>query len=201
MKHIPYLSALLCAAMLTVGTAAAVDATSIEATTPDATVTLWTAENGVFDGDTTQTALCTRAMVATLLWQMADRPTWDICYPYADVEADLWYTDAIYWCTVNRIVTGHGDETFRPDDAITREQLLTILYRYAQFRTLDVSVGEDTNILSYPDVFDVSAYAIPAFQWACGTGLLGENPTTLQPQQTVSPDELVALCERFSKLR
>ena len=55
---------------------------------------------------------------------------------------------------------------------MTREQMVTILWRYAQYKGYDVSVGEDTNILSYDDAFDVAEYAIPAMQWACGSGMV-----------------------------
>ena len=69
-----------------------------------------------------------------------------------------------------------------PDDNITREQLASILFRYAKFKGYDVSVGEDTNILSYEDAFSISEYAIPAMQWACGAGIIsGNEDGTLNP--------------------
>ena len=68
---------------------------------------------------------------------------------------------------------------------MTREQLAAILWRYAQYKGYDVSVGEETNILSYADAFDISEYAIPAVQWACGAGIIGGNDDgTLNPQGT-----------------
>ena len=67
---------------------------------------------------------------------------------------------------------GYGNGAFGTDDPITREQFAVMLYRFAQKQGYDVSVGENTNILSYTDAFDVAEYAIPAMQWACGAGIL-----------------------------
>ena len=102
------------------------------------------------------------------------------------------------WAAANGIVTGYGDGTFDPDQAITREQLATVLYRYAQYKDYDVSVGEDTNILSYADVAEVSEYAIPAFQWACGAGVIeGIGEGRLAPQTTATRAQVAAMAMRF----
>ncbi len=165
---------------------------------------LWAEENaivqGVGDGLFAPDHTCTRAMIATVVWRNSGEQDWGICYPYADVEGDVWYTDPVYWCTVNGIVTGYEDETFRPDEAITREQLVTMLYRYAQYLELDVSVGENTNILSYTDVFDVSEYAIPAMQWACGAGIIEGADGTLNPLRDATRTELVTMLMRLAAL-
>ena len=68
---------------------------------------------------------------------------------------------------------------------MTREQLATMLYRYARYKSVDVSVGEDTNILSYGDAFDVNEYAIPAMQWAVGAGIV--NGYTEHGEQILAP--------------
>lgn len=70
------------------------------------------------------------------------------------------------------MVKGYDNGCFGPDDAVTREQMAAILYRYAQHKGYDVSAGKDTNILSFNDAFAVSEYAIPAMQWACGSGMV-----------------------------
>ena len=72
----------------------------------------------------------------------------------------------------NNILKGVGEKRFARENAVTREQLAAILWRYAQYKGYDVSVGEETNILSYADAFDISEYAIPAVQWACGAGII-----------------------------
>lgn len=162
---------------------------------------LWASSEGIVSGmgdglyspDTT----CTRAMICAVLWRMSGEPDWGICYPYADVDADLWYTDPVYWCTVNGIVAGYDDETFRPNQAITREELVAVLYRYAQHLEMDVSVGENTNILSYTDVFDISDYAISAFQWGCGADVVVGDDSALYPQREATRSELVAMLMRL----
>jgi len=69
-------------------------------------------------------------------------------------------------------VGGYGNGKFGPNDVLTREQLAAILYRYCQYKGINVSVGEDTNILSYTDALDIHEWAIPAMQWACGSGVI-----------------------------
>ena len=122
----------------------------------------------------------TRGMITTILWRMEGKPAAGEV-PFTDVKADMYYADAIAWAAEKGIVSGY-DEPFGPDDNITREQLASILWRYAKYKGYDVSVGEDTNILSYEDAFNISEYAIPAMQWACGAGIIsGNDDGTLNP--------------------
>ncbi|RHV41536.1 S-layer homology domain-containing protein [Butyricicoccus sp. OM04-18BH] len=95
------------------------------------------------------------------------------------------------------MVTGYGNGKFGPNDVVTREQLAAILYRYAQYKKYDVSVGEDTNILSYADAQSVSAYAIPAMQWACGAGIVNGANGKLNPQNNATRAEVAAILMRF----
>ena len=106
-----------------------------------------------------------------------------------------WYAPARDWA----VETGVSDGT-DPDGAVTREQLVTMLYRYAQSAGVDVSVGGDTNILSYDDAFDVAEWAIPAFQWACGAGVVsGTSDTTLSPQAGATRAQLAAVLTRMTE--
>ena len=83
---------------------------------------------------------------------------------------------------------------------MTREQFATIMWRYAKSENVDVSIGESTNILSYEDVFSVSDYAIPAFQWTCGSGVLsGDTVSTLAPKNAVSAGQLEDVLFRYSE--
>ena len=82
--------------------------------------------------------------------------------------------------------------------------MVTILWRYAQYKGYDVSVGEDTNILSYGDAFEIAEYAIPAMQWACGSGLLiGEKTANggmvLNPQNNTTRAQLSVVLMRFDQ--
>lgn len=114
----------------------------------------------------------TRAMLVAVLYRLEGEPDAVGGPMFTDVTPDAWYADAVGWASSEGIVDGYGDGRFGPDDALTREQLAAILYRYAQYKRLDISIGENTNILSYTDAFSVSDYAYPALQWACGSGLV-----------------------------
>ena len=93
--------------------------------------------------------------------------------------------------------------TASPNDVVTREQFAAILYRYAQYKKYDVSVGEDTNILSYADAQSVSAYAIPAMQWAGGAGIVNGSNGKLNPQNNATRAEVATMlmryCEKVAK--
>lgn len=141
----------------------------------------------------------TRAMIVTILWRMEGQPEAKELSSFTDVKDGTWYTPAIHWAAANEIVKGYDLSSFDPTGSITREQLATILYRYAKYKGYDVSVGEDTNILSYHDACDISEYAIPAIQWACGTGLInGRTEHTLVPQGSATRAETAAMLQRFS---
>ena len=119
---------------------------------------------------------------------------------FRDVPTGEWFADSVNWAAANRIVTGYDGETFGPLDSVTREQLVTILYHYAQAKGMDVSVGEDTNILSYDDAFSVSEWAVPAMQWACGAGILnGRTESTLVPNGTATRAETAVILQRFAE--
>ena len=142
----------------------------------------------------------TRAMIVTTLHRMEGAPAAQ-AHSFADVSADAWYNAAVAWASEKGIVTGYNAELFGPNDPITREQLATILWRYAKSREINVTVGEDTNILSYEDAFDISDYAYPALQWACGEGLIGGTPGGyLDPQGGATRAQAAAIFERFMKL-
>ena len=153
------------------------------------------------DGDTS------RAMVAVMLWRLEGEPPADAALTFDDVQAGKWYSDAIRWAAGVGVITGWDDAVtgrpvFAPDDAVTREQLATMLWRYAKYKGADVSVGEDTNILSYGDALDVSEYAIPAMQWACGSGVVGgyddlSGARILAPCSASSRAEIATMMQRF----
>ena len=158
--------------------------------------------NGLFAGTGDNTfspaRTMTRGMIATVLWRMEGSPEVDGMYAdFADVSQGSYYEAAIGWAAKNGIAGGYGEGMFGPDDAITREQMAAILYRYAQFKGIDVSVGEDTNILSYNDVAQVSEYAIPAMQWACGAGLLNGSENNLMPKDGATRAQVAAILHRF----
>ena len=159
-------------------------------------------ENGLFSGtsDTTfsPNASMTRAMLVTVLYRLEGQPTVSGRSGFSDVKLNSYYEDAVTWAADNGIVNGTGATTFSPNANVTREQMAAILYRYAQYKKYDVSVGEDTNILSYDDAQSISSYAIPAIQWACGAGVVtGKSGSKLDPKGNATRAEVAAMLMRF----
>ena len=143
-------------------------------------------------------ATTSRSMITTILWRMAGGPVVNYAMDFADVPQDQWYSEAIRWAVSEGIASGYGN-TFGTHDPITREQLAVMLYQFAQARGYDVSVGENTNILSYTDVSDVAEYAIPAMQWACGAGIISGtgDGSTLTPQGQATRAQAAVMLTRF----
>ena len=153
--------------------------------------------NGVSSRAFAPNANLTRGMLVQILYNLEGKPK-GTAANFSDVQADAWYAEAVGWAASNKVVTGYADGTFRPNAAVIREQAAAILYRYAQSKGIDVSVGENTNILSYVDVQQASEYAIPALQWAVGAGVLnGKNGGRLAPTGTATRAEIAAIMQRW----
>lgn len=150
-----------------------------------------------FSPDTTTS----RSMIATILWHMAGSPVVNYAMDFSDVPQGQWYSEGVRWAASEGIVGGYGNGAFGTDDPITREQFAVMLYQFAQEQGYDVSIGEDTNILSYSDVADVAEYAIPAMQWACGAGVISGSGSALVPQGQATRAQaavmLMAFCEEY----
>ena len=153
--------------------------------------------NGVSGTSFAPNSNLTRGMLVQILFNLEGKPQ-SASASFSDVKADAWYAKAVGWAAANKVVTGYADGTFRPNAAVTREQAAAILYRYAQSKGIDVSVGEDTNILSYADALQASEYAIPALQWAVGAGVLnGKSGNLLAPTGTATRAEIAAIMQRW----
>jgi len=140
----------------------------------------------------------TRGMIVTVLWRLENQPQVSALISFNDVANGEYFTEAVAWAEGNGIVKGYDADTYGPLNYITREQLAAILYRYAQQKGYDMSVGEEINILSYPDAFEISEYAIPAIQWACGTCLMeGRDNGTLDPKGKATRAEVAIILQRF----
>lgn len=140
-----------------------------------------------------------RSMIATILWRMAGSPVVNYAMDYTDVAQGQWYSEAIRWAASEGIVGGYGNGLFGTNDPITREQFAAMLYRFAQEQGYDVSIGENTNILSYTDVADLSEYAISAMQWAVGAGIINGtgDGSTLSPQGQATRAQAAVMLMRF----
>lgn len=153
--------------------------------------------NGTADNTFSPKANTTRGMVVTVLYRLENQPSTSAA-SFTDVASGAYYANAVAWANANGIVSGYGSGKFGPNDKVIREQLAAILYRYAQYKKYDVSVGEDTNILSYDDAQSISSYAIPAIQWACGAGVVtGKSGSKLDPKGNATRAEVAAMLMRF----
>ena len=162
-------------------------------------------ENGLMQGVSATSFLpngsTTRAQLVTVLWRLEGSPETTSAVRFNDVVGGAWYTEAVHWAAGCGVVKGYDNGCFGPNDAVTREQMAAILYRYAQHKGYDVSAGEDTNILSFDDAFAVSEYAIPAMQWACGSGMVRgiaqKGEMLLAPRDTTTRAQTATLLMRF----
>ena len=146
----------------------------------------------------------TRGMIVTILHRVEGRPEVAYTGAFTDVPDGMWYTDGVEWAASHGIVLGYGNGKYGPDDNVTREQLAAILFRYAKVKGYDVSVGEDTNILSYYDAFTWGDWAVSALQWACGAGVLEDSPVgMLRPADDATRGEIAraihVFCEKVAK--
>lgn len=159
-------------------------------------------QRGIMSGTSSTTfspyADTTRSQLAVILWRMAGSPVVNFGLDYTDVPQGQWYSEAIRWAASEGIVGGYGNGLFGTNDPITREQFAVMLYRFAQEQGYDVSIGENTNILSYTDAFDISEFAVPALQWACGAGIItGTGDGFLFPQGWTTRAQAAAMLVRF----
>lgn len=161
----------------------------------------YAAQNGLMRGTSADKfspySTTTRAMIVTVLYRMEGEPDAGE-NSFVDVPDGAYYTDAVAWASENGIVNGYGQGRFGPNDSITREQLAAILYRYSVYKGYDVSVGEDTNILSFDDIADLSDYAFTSMQWACGAGLIGGmGDGRLAPKGNATRCQIAAVLHRY----
>ena len=152
--------------------------------------------NGVGDGRFDPAGTTTRAMIVTILYRLEGEPSVETENPFVDVLNGIWYTDPIIWAAENGIVNGYGDGVFAPMDNITREQLATMLYRYAEYKGYNVKKSADLSV--FADARDVSSWALAAMRWANAEGLInGKTPTALAPRDNAKRAEAAAILMRF----
>ena len=139
----------------------------------------------------------TRAMMIQIIYNMNKAIHYGRSY-YADVETDKWYNNAVTWGRFYKIANGRGDNIFDPNALITKQELVTLLYNYAKYKNYDVSIGENTNILSYEDAFDIAEYAYAPFCWACGAQIIETDKPKLNYDSYVTRAEVTAIIKNFS---
>ncbi len=148
--------------------------------------------NGVGEGTFAPDNTLNRAMVVTVLYRVAGTPETEGASAFADVAEGLWYSDAVAWAGEKGIVNGINATTFAPTKAITREQIATILWRYA---------GEpeaEGDLSAFTDAGDISDYAREAMSWAVSVGILnGTSKGELKPTANATRAQFACMVQRY----
>lgn len=141
----------------------------------------------------------TRAMLVTVLWRMDGEKAPNKPADFTDVPSGIWYTDAVAWAAENGIVNGTGKGKFDPEGNVTREQIATILRRYAEIKGIDT--GTQADLSDYPDAEEISSYAKDAMAWANAVGLINGNKLgqtiLLQPKGDATRAQVAAIIVRY----
>ena len=145
-------------------------------------------------------ATTTRGMIVTILYRMEGEPAVSGTASFKDVADGMYYSKAVAWAAANGIVKGYSDGTFQPDQTIIREQMAAILWRYAQYKGLDVSAN-GTVMPSFPDRDQIASWAGEAVSWAYSRGVMaGRSNGTLDPNGNATRAEAAVMLYRFQQL-
>lgn len=140
----------------------------------------------------------TRAQVAQILYAMNGKPAVDKSENFTDVPNGKWFSDAINWVAEQNIMAGYVTGQFQPEAAITRQQFMATLYKYARIMRYDST--RSGNIETFDDVDAVTEYAVPALQWAVGHGVMtGNDKNKLMPKDTTTRAQMVAILASFDR--
>ena len=160
---------------------------------------LWAAEGGIVTGTDavhfSPGASCTRAQLVTFLWRAAGSPVVNYAMNFTDVDGGAYYAEAVRWAASEKIVEGTTAETFAPDAAVTRAQMVTMLYRFAKAQGMDTTQG-GMAIREFDDFDAVPAYALEAMDWAVNAGVLKGDNNRLLPQDNCTRAQIVTMLYR-----
>ena len=156
---------------------------------------------GIFENTFSPYMSMTRGMFVTVLGRLYEymkdiRLAQPQEISFADVHLDTYYAPSVKWASENNIVSGYENGEFKPDEPITREQIVAIMYRFAVYAGLDTTNTSDITI--FTDSTDISSWAVEAVKWASGSGIMaGRTDGTLDPQGLVQRCEVAAIIHRF----
>ena len=144
-----------------------------------------------------------RAMLVTMLWRLEGEPAVNYALSFTDVPAESWYTEAVRWAASEGIVDGMTATTFAPANAITRQQMATMLYRYAEYKNYDTTQG-GMELREFKDYDQIADWALTAMTWAVNAGLMeGRGNSMLVPEGEATRAEvakvLMMFCEDIAK--
>lgn len=153
--------------------------------------------NGVGNGLFRPNGIMTRGEAVTVLYRMAGSPAVNGNHPFQDVKPGRYYEKAVIWAWEIGIVTGVSDTSFAPKNIVTREQMVTFLYRYAQYKNQDVSASAD--LTAYPDHDQVRSYAQKPMAWAVEKGIVNGVDGMLAPRGQSTRAQSAAMVQRFEQ--
>lgn len=147
--------------------------------------------NNAFSPETT----LTRAQLCQILYNIEKKP-YAGNGSFADVDASAWYSGAVNWAAKQGIVNGVGNGLFEPENSVSREQMVTILYRYAMYK--NYSLSDLVSLADYSDASLIGSWAQDAMQWAVSEGIIsGTTETTISPQGTATRAQAATMLMRF----
>lgn len=159
-------------------------------------------EKGIITGVTKDEfkpeAKVTRAMMATILYRLSGEEAKDLKSEFTDLKKDGWYETAVNWCADKGIVKGYSKEKFGPEDNVTREQMVQMMYSYAKYKKIELEAPELTG---YTDQDKVADYAKDAMKWSISKGIIkGVSEGKLAPQELSNRAQVSTVIERFLKI-
>ena len=159
--------------------------------------------SGTTEGNFEPDTYMTRSMFVSILYRLTDNKSVDTEVSFIDVDKDSWYYEPLRWAYSRAIIFGEDDLTFGPEEAITREQMITLLYRFVRNDSYDiVSMVEinDLKIKNFEDFDEISSdEAVKAVEWAYLSGLVQGNENMILPKSKITRAEVAAIMERFDK--
>ena len=160
---------------------------------------LWAAEGGIVTGTDavhfSPDASCTRTQLVAFLWRASGKPVVNYAMNFNDVDSGTYYAEAVRWAASEKVAEGTTAETFAPDAAVTRAQMVTMLYRFAKAQGMDTTQG-GMAIREFDDFDAVPAYALEAMDWAVNAGVLRGDNNRLLPQDNCTRAQIVTMLYR-----
>ena len=143
--------------------------------------------------------LVTRAQLTQILYAAEGKPETDLQTPFVDVPTDgKWYSDAVLWGADNKIVAGYPDKAFRPNQPVTREQLVSVIYKYAIYKKYaEENDGGAMGLAGFSDGSTVASYARPGMIWAVQNGIISGTKVGLEPKGNATRAQMAVIIRAF----
>lgn len=156
--------------------------------------------NGTSDTTFSPDLVMTRGQLVTILWNATGAPSAEGENKFTDVKDDAYYANAVKWAIARGVMSGYSETTFGPEDTLTREQIILIMFRYLQMMARDVRAS-DGACSSYADASSISDWALDGMTWAVNVGILsGDSENNLGPQASITRAEMTTIFAKVCEL-